>query len=51
MKFKTDENLHPDLAAFFQQHGYDAVTIWDEGLRGRGDQEIIEKCRSEGRRW
>ncbi|MGD0223239.1 MAG: DUF5615 family PIN-like protein [Terriglobia bacterium] len=49
MQFKMDENLHPDLAEFFRQHGHDAVTVWDEGLRGRSDRDILDKCRAEGR--
>ena len=48
-QFKLDENLHPALADFLRQHGHDAVTVWDEGLRGRSDPEIIEKCEVEGR--
>ncbi len=49
MQFKMDENLHPDLAEFFRQHGHDAATVWDEKLRGRSDRDILEKCRAEGR--
>jgi predicted nuclease of predicted toxin-antitoxin system len=44
-----DENLHPDLAEFFRKHGHDAVTVWDEGLRGGSDRAIIDRCRAEGR--
>ena len=49
MRFKMDENLHPDLAEFFRQHGHDAATVWDEGLRGAPDSVILDKCRDEGR--
>jgi predicted nuclease of predicted toxin-antitoxin system len=49
MQFKMDENLHPDVAKFFRQHGHDAVTVWDEGLRGASDSIILDKCRNEGR--
>ncbi|MDR3675339.1 MAG: DUF5615 family PIN-like protein [Acidobacteriota bacterium] len=49
MQFKMDENLHPDLAEFFCEHGHDAVTVWDEGLRGKSDSVIVDKCRDEGR--
>jgi predicted nuclease of predicted toxin-antitoxin system len=49
MRFKLDENLHADLADFFRRHGYDAVTVWDEGLRSRSDTDIIVRCQSEGR--
>jgi predicted nuclease of predicted toxin-antitoxin system len=44
-----DENLHPDLAEYFRQHGHDAATVWDEGLRGASDPFILNKCRDEGR--
>jgi predicted nuclease of predicted toxin-antitoxin system len=49
MQFKMDENLHPDLAELFRQNGHDAVTVWDEGLRGADDPVVIDKCRDEGR--
>jgi len=49
MRFKTDENLHPEVAEFFQKHGHDAVTVWDEQLRGSNDARIIEACRIEKR--
>jgi predicted nuclease of predicted toxin-antitoxin system len=49
MQFKMDENLHPDLAEFFRQHGHDAATVWDEGLRGASDSVILDKCSEEGR--
>lgn len=49
MRFKTDENLHPDVALFLRTEGHDALTVWDQGLRGRRDPDIAEACRSEGR--
>ena len=49
LQFKTDENLHPDLSALLQEHGHDAVTVWDQGLRGKPDSELAEVCRREGR--
>jgi len=48
MQFKIEENLHPDLAEFFRLNGHDAVTVWDEGLRGASDSVILDKCRNEG---
>jgi predicted nuclease of predicted toxin-antitoxin system len=44
-----DENLHPDMAEFFRRHGHDAVTVWDEELRGRSDDLILARCQAEGR--
>lgn len=49
MRFKTDENLHPVVAGVLQKQGHDAVTVWDEGLRGSNDARIIEACRTEKR--
>ncbi len=49
MRFKTDENLHPEVAAILNQHGHDAVTIWDEDLRGASDLDVAEACRREHR--
>jgi predicted nuclease of predicted toxin-antitoxin system len=47
--FKIDENLHPDVASFLRGHGYDAVTVWDQDLRGTPDANLAEVCRTEGR--
>ena len=49
MQFKMDENLHPDLAERFRQNRHNAVTVWDEGLRGADDPVVLDKCRDEGR--
>jgi hypothetical protein len=29
MRFKTDEDLHPELAVFLRENGHDALTVWD----------------------
>lgn len=49
MRFKTDENLHPEVAELLRQRGHDAMTVWDQGLRGHPDSEITEACQREGR--
>lgn len=49
IRFKIDENLHPELASFIQEHGHDAVTVWDQGLRGTPDTNLAQVCRAEGR--
>ena len=49
MQFKTDENLHPEVSEWLRYHGHDAVTVWDQSLRGKSDQEIAQRCRSEKR--
>ena len=49
MRFKTDENLHPELAVFLRQNGHDALTVWDEELRGHPDTVLAAACQSEQR--
>jgi len=49
MRFKTDENLHPELAEFLRENGHDAITVWDQGLRGRPDSDLAAACQSEHR--
>jgi predicted nuclease of predicted toxin-antitoxin system len=49
MRFKTDENLHPEVAALLRELGHDALTVWDQGLRGKSDSGIAEVCRFEKR--
>ncbi|MGO8689668.1 MAG: DUF5615 family PIN-like protein [Thermoguttaceae bacterium] len=40
MRFKTDENLHEDVAESLRRHGHDAVSVFEEGLRGHADPDI-----------
>jgi predicted nuclease of predicted toxin-antitoxin system len=47
MLFKVDENLHSDMAAQLQQHGHDALTVYDQGLRGHPDLDVAAACRRE----
>lgn len=49
MRFKTDENLHPELAVFLRENGHDALTVWDEELRGHPDTDLAAACQSEQR--
>jgi predicted nuclease of predicted toxin-antitoxin system len=49
MNFKLDENLHPDHGEILRERGHDIITVHDQGLRGREDQEIAEVCHREGR--
>jgi predicted nuclease of predicted toxin-antitoxin system len=49
MRLKIDENLHEDVAAQFAAAGYEAHTVYDEGLRGSSDEIIIERCQNEER--
>lgn len=49
MQFKIDENLHSDAAELLRQHGHDALTVHEQGLRGGADSDIADVCRQEER--
>ena len=49
MQFKIDENLHCDAAELLRQHGHDAITVFEQGLRGESDSNIADVCRREAR--
>ena len=49
MRFKTDENLHPEAADRLRSKGHDALTVWDQGLTGKPDGQVAEVCQREGR--
>lgn len=49
MLFKVDENLHTDAAELLRKAGHDALTVFDQGLRGHADGEIAVVCRDEQR--
>jgi predicted nuclease of predicted toxin-antitoxin system len=49
MRFKVDENLHPDAADLLRSAGHDAMTVFDQGLRGHRDQDNATICQREQR--
>jgi predicted nuclease of predicted toxin-antitoxin system len=49
MKFKCDENLHSDAADLLRQHGHDALTVDEQGLRGSADSVLAQVCEVEAR--
>ncbi len=49
MRFKVDENLPPELAGLLRNEGHHALTVWDQGFRGRSDSDVAEACRRERR--
>jgi predicted nuclease of predicted toxin-antitoxin system len=49
MRFKIDENLHHDVAALLVSVGYDADTVYSEGLRGSDDAVLAQHCANEDR--
>lgn len=49
MRFKVDENLPVELAEILRSANYDAATVTDENLTGKGDRRLAEVCQKEGR--
>ena len=49
MLFKIDENLHSEAAELLRAAGHDAMTVFDQGLRGHSDRQIADVCRNEQR--
>ncbi|MGB9775134.1 MAG: DUF5615 family PIN-like protein [Anaerolineae bacterium] len=47
--FKVDENLPVEVAEYLQQAGYDARTVWEEGVSGVSDAVIADICLREKR--
>ena len=49
MRFKIDENLPIDLANLLEEHGHDAITVFQQDLVGASDVDILQVCRHEKR--
>jgi predicted nuclease of predicted toxin-antitoxin system len=49
VRLKVDENLPDQLADLLIQHGYDAVTVADQGWRGMADAGLGQGIQAEGR--
>ena len=49
MHFKIDENLHKEVHELLRDNGHDAVTVYDQQLRGHADEEIAAVCKREER--
>jgi predicted nuclease of predicted toxin-antitoxin system len=49
MLFKIDENLHEEVAELLRQNGHDAVSVYDQQMRGSKDEDLASACRREGR--
>jgi predicted nuclease of predicted toxin-antitoxin system len=47
--FKVDENLPVEVADYLRHAGYDARTVWEEGITGASDAVLAEVCQSEKR--
>ena len=49
MRFKLDENLHPDAALVLRRAGHDVETVWDEQLQGAADSRLADVLKRERR--
>jgi predicted nuclease of predicted toxin-antitoxin system len=49
IRIKVDENLPEQIADLFNAHGYDALTVGDQGWRGLADDELWRRIQAEGR--
>lgn len=49
MKFKVDENLPVEVGGLLREAGFDASTLFDEGIAGSNDQTLANYCRQEER--
>jgi hypothetical protein len=44
VKFKLDENLPVEASMLLREAGHDALTVLDQNMGGKADQQIIELC-------
>ncbi|MBT4855953.1 DUF5615 family PIN-like protein [bacterium] len=49
MKFLVDECVGPSVARWLVNNGYDAISIYDDGLAGIDDNSVLEKALLENR--
>lgn len=49
MKFKLDENIPVEASALLQEAGYDSLTVLDQGMGGKEDEQVIQVCSREQR--
>jgi predicted nuclease of predicted toxin-antitoxin system len=49
VRFKADENLHPDIVARLRVEGFDASTVLEESLSGADDDTLFRVAAGEGR--
>lgn len=49
MRVKIDENLSVDVAERFRKAGFDAETVYSEGIEGCSDVYLITVCKKENR--
>ncbi len=47
--FKIDENLPAEVGWILKELGHDALTVLDQRMGGRPDEDLARVCREEGR--
>jgi predicted nuclease of predicted toxin-antitoxin system len=47
LNFKIDENLPIEFVEILKSSGYEAMTVFEQGLNGKVDSEVINKCQEE----
>jgi predicted nuclease of predicted toxin-antitoxin system len=50
MHFKLDENLPPSAARLLRGLGHDVMTVYDQGLQGFNDPDILAACQAEAKK-
>jgi len=48
-RLKVDENLPGQIAKLLMRHGYDTLTVGDQGWQGMADDELWGRVQAEGR--
>ena len=49
MKFKIDENLSESAKRLLLERGHDCHSVYDEGIEGGADDDLIDVCTREQR--
>ena len=49
MKFKVDENLPVEICNLLKDAGHEALTVLEQKMGGKPDQDLLSLCRKEDR--
>ena len=49
MKFKLDENLPVEASILLREAGHDSLTVLDQNMGGKADEQVIQVCLQEQR--
>jgi predicted nuclease of predicted toxin-antitoxin system len=45
----TDQNLHPQVVAFLRAAGFDVLDVYEQGLQGTSDLDLLKRAVAEKR--